>query len=57
MKPAHTYRFLWISRRGPVIKRFTSVEAFTGYTVQAREICGSKAVEWRTPFLAVGVLQ
>lgn len=50
------FRFLWIGPRGPHLKCFQDVHAFSGYVRQARDLLGWNAVEFRTPTLAVGVV-
>jgi len=47
--------FLWVARRGPTIKRFADVHAFTGYVRGVRDMMGSDSVDFRTPSLAVAV--
>lgn len=55
-KVARVFRFVWIGRRGPVLKTFSSITAFSGYVAEVRVLLGASAVEFRTPTLCVGVL-
>lgn len=50
------FRFLWIGKRGPVVRQFTSIEAFSGYIAETRRILGAQYVEFRTPVLCIGTL-
>lgn len=59
MRPAHVprlFRFLWIGQRGPVVKCFTNINLFLAYVADIECLCGSETVDFKTPFLAVGVL-
>ena len=56
VKPARVFRFLWIGQRGPVVRQFTSIEAFSGYIAETRRILGAHCVEFRNPLLCVGTL-
>jgi hypothetical protein len=55
-RPELTWRFHWVGKQGPAIKIFLEREAFVGYVKEVQRLCGQSCVEWRTPFLAVGVL-
>lgn len=55
-KPARVFRFLWISKQGPKLRIFDSVQAFSSYVHEVRQLAGFSVVEFRTPFLAVGLL-
>lgn len=55
-KPVRVFRFLWVTKTGPRIRTFTSIEAFSGYIREVRELLGQSACEFRTPVLCVGVV-
>ena len=54
--PAANFRFLFISRVGPVVRNFSSASAFNGYVQGWRGQCGDASVYFQTPFFAVGVI-
>ena len=55
-KPARVFRFLWVTKTGPRVRCFSSLEAFSGYVAEVRALCGVGAVDFRTPVLCVGVV-
>ena len=55
-KPARVFRFLWVTKRGPRVRCFSSLEAFNGYVREVRVLLGNVAIDFRTPILCVGVV-
>lgn len=53
---ARVFRFVWIGKRGPVLKTFSNIHTFSGYVAEVRVLLGAAAVEFRTPTLCIGVL-
>ena len=55
--PARVFRFVWIGKRGPTVKTFSSIDAFSGYISEVRRLMGLDCTEFRTPTLCIGVLK
>lgn len=54
VKSPTVYRFLWIGKQGPVVRRFLSPHALDGYVREVKQIAPEVELSWKTPLVAVG---